>query len=196
MSTFPPWHPRWGEGMPSPSPRSRPLVVEPASQLLRRKTHRVEVIARSIRVLGVRPLKNTPTSTSSRSKLETRTTNRLDVISDELLTLPELEDNRSSGVPQQPGNAVAPRLRVLCVVCVVCGVWCSLFVCSFVRLFVVVLLCVVVVVLLVLLLCCCCFGKCLVCVYPQQHARATSAWRRGRAQPQIPYPTPTLSRGS
>ena len=60
MSAFPPWHPRWGEGMPSPSPRSRPLVVEPASQLLRRKTHRVEVIARSIRVLGVRPRKIHP----------------------------------------------------------------------------------------------------------------------------------------
>ena len=80
MSTFPPWHPRWGEGMPSPSPRSRPLVVEPAAQLLRRKPHRVEVIARSVREVGVRPHPNMLASASNRSKNESRTTNSLDVV--------------------------------------------------------------------------------------------------------------------
>ena len=83
--------------------------MQPASQLLRRKAHRVDVFGRSTNVLGVCPRPKTPTST--RSKHESRTTNNLDdVVNDELLTQPELEDNRSIGVPQQPGIAVAQRL--------------------------------------------------------------------------------------
>ena len=83
--------------------------MEPASHLLRRKAHCMAILGRSTRALGVRPRPSTPAST--RSKHETRTTNRLDdVVNDELLTQPELEENRSPGVSQQPGNGVAQRL--------------------------------------------------------------------------------------